>query len=104
MKYASTSRRQFLKTAGLAVAAPYVITSTALGAEGRPPASERIVMGTIGTGGQGTGDGDDSLHDYPTTILGRSPRACRQSQPGPFPSNRPSCVNSLSRCLRRRSP
>jgi hypothetical protein len=51
-----TTRRQFLTTTGLAIAAPYVITSAALGAEGRPPASERIVMGTIGTGGQGTGD------------------------------------------------
>ena len=51
-----TSRRRFLKATGLAIAAPYVITSAALGAEGRPPASERILMGTIGTGGQGTGD------------------------------------------------
>ena len=30
------SRRQFLKTAAAAVSAPYVITSTALGADGRP--------------------------------------------------------------------
>lgn len=52
----TTSRRQFLRVTGTAMAAPYVITSTALGADGRPPASERIVMGTIGTGGQGTGD------------------------------------------------
>jgi predicted dehydrogenase len=33
-----------------------MITSTALGAEGRPPASERIVMGGIGLGGRGSGD------------------------------------------------
>jgi hypothetical protein len=51
-----TTRRHMLKTAGLAVAAPYMLTSSALGAGGRPPASERIVMGTIGCGGQGTGD------------------------------------------------
>jgi len=38
------------------VAAPYVITSTALGAEGRPAASERIVMGAIGIGGRGRSD------------------------------------------------
>ncbi len=50
------TRRGFLKSTAAAVAAPYVITSTALGAEGRPPASERIVMGAIGVGGQGTGD------------------------------------------------
>ena len=56
MNSKQTSRRRFLKATGLAIAAPYVITSAALGAEGRPPASERIVMGTIGTGGQGTGD------------------------------------------------
>ncbi|MGA2032391.1 MAG: Gfo/Idh/MocA family oxidoreductase [Thermoguttaceae bacterium] len=50
------SRREFLQTAAVAVAAPYVITSTALGADGRPPASERIVMGGIGIGNQGSGD------------------------------------------------
>ena len=50
------SRRAFLKGAAAAVAAPYVLTSTALGAAGQPPASERIVMGAIGVGGQGTGD------------------------------------------------
>lgn len=56
MKNAMTTRRQFIKVTGLAVAAPYMITSSALGAGGRPPASERITMGTIGVGGQGTGD------------------------------------------------
>jgi len=49
------TRRGFLKSStAAAVAAPYIITSTALGAEGRPPASERIVMGSIGVGGRGT--------------------------------------------------
>jgi hypothetical protein len=56
MQKAQTSRRQFLKTAGSAFAVPYLITSSALGAGGRAPASERIVMATIGCGGQGTGD------------------------------------------------
>jgi len=50
------SRRGFLQTAGALAAAPYVITSTALGGEGRPPASERIVMGAIGLGGRGNHD------------------------------------------------
>ncbi len=54
------SRREFLKTASAAtaaaIAAPYVITSTALGAEGRPPASDRIVMAGIGIGNMGSGD------------------------------------------------
>ena len=51
------SRRGFLKGAGaVGLAAPYVITSTALGGSGRPPASERITMGTIGVGGRGRYD------------------------------------------------
>ena len=49
-------RREFLKTAGAAAAIPYVITSSALGAADRPPASERIVMGGIGLGSMGSGD------------------------------------------------
>ncbi len=52
----SLTRRQFLRTATAAAAVPYVITSGALGAAGRPPASERIVMGAIGMGGMGNGD------------------------------------------------
>jgi hypothetical protein len=59
-KRTDLSRRGFLTgtafTAGGLVAAPHVITSTALGADGRPPASERIVMGGIGLGGRGSGD------------------------------------------------
>jgi predicted dehydrogenase len=57
------SRREFLATgaryaAGLGVgfATPTVITSRALGAPGTAPASEQITLGTIGCGGQGTGD------------------------------------------------
>jgi hypothetical protein len=49
-------RRNFLKTAAATVACPYIITSTALGAEGRAPASDRVVMGGIGIGNQGSGD------------------------------------------------
>ena len=52
----NTSRRDFLKTAGTAVAVPYVITSTALGNDDVPPASDRIVMGGIGLGNMGSGD------------------------------------------------
>ncbi len=51
------NRRSFLgwaaSGAGGILAAPYVITSTALGAEDRAPASERIVVGVIGIGGRG---------------------------------------------------
>jgi len=53
------SRRMFLKVAASTVAVPYVITTSALGASalgggGKPAASERLVMGCIGMGGQGT--------------------------------------------------
>jgi predicted dehydrogenase len=48
------SRRGFLGRAGVAVAAPYVITSTALGAPGIEPASERVTVGKIGCGGRGS--------------------------------------------------
>lgn len=50
------SRREFVKTASAAIAVPYVITSTALGNDEVPPASDRIVMGGIGIGNMGRGD------------------------------------------------
>jgi hypothetical protein len=52
----SRTRREFLKTAGAAIAVPYVITSAALGNDDRPPASDRIVMAGIGIGNMGRGD------------------------------------------------
>jgi len=57
-----TSRRRFLKATGAAVAAPYIITSTALGKADRPAASDRIVMGGIGIGNMGRGDQSDFLN------------------------------------------
>lgn len=51
-----STRRDFLKSASAAVAAPYVITSSALGDDKRPAASERIVMAGIGIGNMGRGD------------------------------------------------
>jgi len=63
MKKSQVSRRGLLHGAAAVVAAPYVITSSALGAGDRPPASERIVMGCIGTGGMGTGDMNGFLGD-----------------------------------------
>lgn len=53
---APLSRRQFLKASASAVALPYFIPASALGLDGRPPPSERIVMGGIGIGNQGGGD------------------------------------------------
>jgi predicted dehydrogenase len=52
------SRRNFLKQSaaalGSVVAAPYVFSSSVLGKNGSVSPSERIVMGAIGAGGQGT--------------------------------------------------
>ena len=53
------NRREFVKMSTAAVggivAAPLVITNSALGAKDRAPASERIGMGVIGVGGRGRG-------------------------------------------------
>lgn len=50
------TRRAFVKGASAAVAAPYAITSTALGAGQKPATSERITLGAIGLGGRGNHD------------------------------------------------
>ena len=59
MIYKST-RRDFLKrSAAVATGAlilPQIIPSTALGMGGKLPPSDRIVMGAIGVGSQGTGN------------------------------------------------
>jgi GFO/IDH/MocA oxidoreductase family protein len=57
-----STRRDFLTTAGAALAAPYVITSAALGNSERPAASDRIVVGGIGIGNQGRGDQGNFLN------------------------------------------
>ncbi len=48
------SRRSFLHGVGSMIAFPTILSATALGSKGRPAASERIVMGTIGFGGRGS--------------------------------------------------
>jgi predicted dehydrogenase len=53
MKSCPLTRRGFLQAAGAGMATPYVITSAALGAAGKPPASERITGASIGCGGRG---------------------------------------------------
>jgi glucose-fructose oxidoreductase len=47
------NRRRLLQGAAAAIAAPYVITSTALGNADTPPASERVTIGHIGFGVRG---------------------------------------------------
>jgi predicted dehydrogenase len=46
------TRRQFVKTAAAACAAPLIIPASAWGAEGNPAPSERITVGMIGVGRQ----------------------------------------------------
>lgn len=59
---AHISRRRFLKaTAATIAAAPVIIPSSALGAEGATPPSERITLGFIGTG--------KMAHDYHLSTL-----------------------------------
>jgi len=50
------TRRSLLKGALAAAAAPYVITSFSLAGQNRPVPSNRLAMGCIGVGGQGSGD------------------------------------------------
>ncbi len=54
------SRRKFLRcgsvTAAAALAAPYIVPASALGRDGKAAPSDRLVMGCIGTGGQGVGN------------------------------------------------
>ena len=51
----SLSRRSFLRRSAAALAAPYVLTSAALGGADKEPASDRIGVGHIGVGGMGGG-------------------------------------------------
>ena len=50
------TRREFLKAAAATAAVPYFVPGSALGADDRPPPSERIVMAGIGIGNMGSGD------------------------------------------------
>jgi predicted dehydrogenase len=64
MREVQYSRRSFLKATGAAIALPNIITSGALGAGGRPPASERIVMAGVGISiHQGSADLKEFLSD-----------------------------------------
>jgi predicted dehydrogenase len=55
------SRRHFLATAGLALAAPTIIPASALGRQDKPAPSGRITMGVVGWGMQGPGNTDAFL-------------------------------------------
>jgi len=67
------TRRTFFKhvaavgTTGLAL--PYIVRSSALGGAGGVAPSNRIIMGCIGTGNQGTNDMNDFLQDKRVQIV-----------------------------------
>jgi predicted dehydrogenase len=54
----TVTRRQFIATAAAAIAAPTFIPASALGRDGRPAPSERIVVGIVGWGMMGPGNTD----------------------------------------------
>jgi predicted dehydrogenase len=55
------TRRHFLATAGLALAAPTFVPASALGRQDRPAPSGRITLGVVGWGMQGPGNTDAFL-------------------------------------------
>ncbi len=67
------TRRTFLNNAasvaGAAAAFPYIVPSSAMGGAGNVAPSNRIVMGCIGTGNQGTNDLKDFLQDSRVQIV-----------------------------------
>ena len=55
------TRRHFLTTTGLALAAPCIFTTRAKGQDARQSPSERITLGVVGCGGMGNGNTDNFL-------------------------------------------
>ncbi len=70
MKKRRINRRQFLKRTGRAavgaIGFPYIVSSSALGGAGNIAASNRITVGCIGVGPQGTGVMRNFLQDSST--------------------------------------
>jgi predicted dehydrogenase len=68
------SRREVLKTTAAAAGAgvlgfPYIVPASALGRGGAVAPSERVVMGAIGNGGQGTYDLSNFLNDKRVQVV-----------------------------------
>ncbi len=91
-KQLRVNRRLFLKGAA-AVAAPLVIPASVFGAEGRPAPSNRITMGFVGVGGQGSGDMGGFM-GFPEV---QNVAVCDVDSRPPAPSGRPSSVTPRTR-------
>ncbi|MBE3069294.1 MAG: Gfo/Idh/MocA family oxidoreductase, partial [Planctomycetes bacterium] len=69
-KTTGVSRRAFLRgAAAAALGAPYVVASAALGADGKPAASNRLTVAHIGIGNQGPGHFYNMLGNRDAQIL-----------------------------------
>jgi len=55
-KKSGLTRRMFLRGTTAAMAAPWIVPASAIGRDGKVPASERIVVGGIGIGNRGSHD------------------------------------------------
>jgi len=63
------SRRRFLAGTSAALAMPYFVPGSVLGADGRTPANDRIRTGHIGVGGQGSGHVGAMLGNPGTQVM-----------------------------------
>lgn len=63
------SRRTFLCGVGATMAAPYIIPSAAMGADGNTAPSNRINIGVVGTGGQAKGLTENAIKHKNTRIV-----------------------------------
>jgi len=65
----SFSRRQFIATTAAAIAAPTFIPASALGRDGRPAPSDRIVVGIVGWGMMGPGNTDGLMGEKDCQVV-----------------------------------
>ncbi|MBX3175970.1 MAG: Gfo/Idh/MocA family oxidoreductase [Candidatus Hydrogenedentes bacterium] len=63
------SRRKFLAASGAVLAAPYIIPSTAMGADGATAPSNRINIGVVGTGSQAGGLMKNAIQHENTRVV-----------------------------------
>src|SRR2546426_12566818 len=63
------SRRRFIASTAAAIAAPALIPASALGREGRPAPSERIVIGIVGWGMMGPGNTDGLMAEKDCQVV-----------------------------------